>query len=268
MTNIEALKVIAENMGIDVSACTTNVEVMNAISGDSTPFTNPEAISKLMSIVGGTVQNVEWVDTPSSGEFTMKKNVRKIVIPANVTFTNTAAFEDYVALEKIELPDNFVAFGVGTFRGCSSLRTINIPPLLKNTIQLGVFQGCTSLESCVLPEGITKIDGNAFKECSSLKEIVLSDNITSIGNYAFQNCTMLSRLVLPSKLTEIKMNAFDGCSGLKKIEIPNSVKSIAANAFSNCYGITDIYVPWSEDEVANAPWGATNATIHYNYTGE
>jgi hypothetical protein len=27
-------------------------------------------------------------------------------------------------------------------------------------------------------------------------------------------------------------------------------------------------VPWAEGAVANAPWGATNATINYNYTGE
>ena len=44
--------------------------------------------------------------------------------------------------------------------------------------------------------------------------------------------------------------------------------SIASSAFSNCVKLTTINVPWAEGAVANAPWGATNATINYNYTGE
>jgi hypothetical protein len=40
--------------------------------------------------------------------------------------------------------------------------------------------------------------------------------------------------------------------------------NIATDAFYNCRNLLDIYVPWAEGEVANAPWGATNATIHYN----
>jgi len=36
------------------------------------------------------------------------------------------------------------------------------------------------------------------------------------------------------------------------------------NIFNGCTQTFDIYVPWSEGEVAGSPWGATNATIHYN----
>ena len=45
----------------------------------------------------------------------------------------------------------------------------------------------------------------------------------------------------------------------------NNLPTIASNAFENCQDLTDIYCPWAEGEVANAPWGATKATIHYNY---
>ena len=39
-----------------------------------------------------------------------------------------------------------------------------------------------------------------------------------------------------------------------------------ANAFQSNRGtLTDIYVPWAEGAVANAPWGATGATIHYDW---
>lgn len=40
--------------------------------------------------------------------------------------------------------------------------------------------------------------------------------------------------------------------------------SLPSNIFNNCPNLTDIYVCWSEGEIGNAPWGATNATIHYN----
>jgi len=40
---------------------------------------------------------------------------------------------------------------------------------------------------------------------------------------------------------------------------------IASNAFSNCTKLRTINVPWAEGKVANAPWGATKATINYNY---
>ena len=45
-------------------------------------------------------------------------------------------------------------------------------------------------------------------------------------------------------------------------------RSIASNAFASCINLTTINVPWAEGAVANAPWGATKATINYNYTGE
>ena len=38
--------------------------------------------------------------------------------------------------------------------------------------------------------------------------------------------------------------------------------------FYECEKLTTINVPWSEGEVAGAPWGATGATINYNYTGD
>jgi hypothetical protein len=41
-----------------------------------------------------------------------------------------------------------------------------------------------------------------------------------------------------------------------------------SSAFSGCTSLTTINAPWAEGAVSGAPWGATNATINYNYTGE
>ena len=91
--------------------------------------------------------------------------------------------------------------------------------------------------------GYTKIRDHAFHNCQNLALTSLPSGITNIGNYAFQGCT---------KLTSI---TFEGT--------PNSI--ISNTAFSGCTDLTTINVPWAKNEVANAPWGATNATINYNY---
>lgn len=51
------------------------------------------------------------------------------------------------------------------------------------------------------------------------------------------------------------------------VEWPEELTSIGGNAFLNCTGLATINVPWAEGEVSGAPWGATKATINYNYTG-
>lgn len=55
-------------------------------------------------------------------------------------------------------------------------------------------------------------------------------------------------------------------ASLTQIIINSTPSLIEKNAFRKTSRLADIYVPWSEGEVAGAPWGATNATIHYNTT--
>ena len=72
---------------------------------------------------------------------------------------------------------------------------------------------------------------------------------------------------MPESLLQIDANAFCYCTGLTAITFKSTPNSIANNAFYGCTNIRNINVPWAEGAVANAPWGATNATINYNYTG-
>ena len=90
---------------------------------------------------------------------------------------------------------------------------------------------------------------------------------TIIRTYAFYNCSKLALTSLPSGITSIGTYAFDGCSSLASLTFEGTPNSIAKTAFSGCTNLTTINVPWADGAVANAPWGATNATINYNYTG-
>ena len=96
--------------------------------------------------------------------------------------------------------------------------------------------------------------------------ITLPDSIETIDSYAFHGCAFANTtLTLPSSLSSIRGNIAFGSSNLQVV-IFRSTPTIHVDTFNSCTDLTDIYVPWSNGEVAYAPWGATNATIHYNWT--
>ena len=116
--------------------------------------------------------------------------------------------------------------------------------------------------------GYDKIRDYAFSSCSSLALISLPSGITSIGRDAFSHCKKLALTSLPSGITSIGKNAFSGCFNLTSLTFEGTPTTIKNNSFSNCFNLTTINVPWAEGAVSGAPWGATKATINYNYTGE
>ena len=117
-----------------------------------------------------------------------------------------------------------------------------------------------------LPSGLTKIGDFAFYKNANLALTSLPNGVTSIGNSAFYDCTRLALTSLPSGVTSIGRNAFYNCKGLTEITFKGKPNSISTSAFKDCINLTTIRVPWAEGEVANSPWGASSASIIYNYT--
>lgn len=89
---------------------------------------------------------------------------------------------------------------------------------------------------------------------------------TKVRDYAFYYCKNLALTSLPESLTSIGNYAFYSCTSLTSITFKGTPSSIMSTAFDRCTNLTEIKVPWAEGAVANAPWGAKNATITYNYT--
>ena len=132
----------------------------------------------------------------------------------------------------------------------------------------GVLINATSLEEVDLQAESVAIGGNAFKGCTSLAEIDLT-KANNIEMYGLSNCTSLpSEIVLGA--TSLNNYAFYYQSQITVIRftgIPTSITSNALTqitAWNSSANLRDIYVPWSEGTVANAPWGATSAQIHYD----
>ena len=226
----------------------------------------------------------------SDSAFKNCTNLALTSLPDGLTSIGDYAFKNCINLALASLPDGLTSIGSSAFSGCSNLALTSLPNGL-TSIGSYAFENCTNLALTSLPNGLTIIGSSEFKNCTNLALTSLPDGLTSIGNYAFENCTNLALTSLPNGLTSIGNYAFSGCTNLALTSLPNGLTSIRDYAFQNCTGlttitfdgtpssissrafygcayITTINVPWAEGAVANAPWGATNATINYNYTGE
>ena len=152
------------------------------------------------------------------------------------------------------------------FYNCKNLALTSLPSEI-TSIGAGAFYNCYDLTLISLPSGITSIGTYTFFNCYNLALTSLPSGITSIGTYAFYTCSSLALTSLPSGLTNIASYAFRDCTGLTSITFHGKPSVIDGSAFVGCTNLKTINVPWASGEVANAPWGATNATINYNYTG-
>ena len=174
---------------------------------------------------------------------------------------------DFIGIKYSEFDEN----GYPTVVDARSLRKMNINPA---HIATGLLYNSAAnngrnikVKEVYLPDNITSL-AYTFHHCASLEKINCSfENVTGIGASSFGNCISLKEFpYFPNLTGGIASSAFVNCTGLTEVKFYKKLTSCATSAFNGCTNLTDIYVPWAEGEVANAPWGATNATIHYNTT--
>lgn len=128
------------------------------------------------------------------------------------------------------------------------------------------FSDSYYFESITFPNCITELGQSCFNNCYKVDIPFLPEGIATIGAYAFKDCRNLKITYLPASVVNVGAFAFYGCTGLSSIKFKTKPTTFGNNCFFTCTNLTDIKVPWAEGEVAGAPWGATNATITYNYT--
>lgn len=96
------------------------------------------------------------------GECAFKKSgVQRINLPLGITEIGRYCFSD-APLEKIVWPKTCIVINEGCFDGCSSLKTVRIPP---GVIKIGQFSfgDCSSLEKICIPSTIEDISYNSFQ---------------------------------------------------------------------------------------------------------
>lgn len=232
----------------------------------------PEAIieNNVLLTVTNAVDYVvpEGVTCVKEGAFVLSPNLQSVTLPESIEQMD-GAFKDCQKLEKVTFPAR-VKDGmklVGTFRGCISLRELNLPEGIVSIINL--CSGDVSLERVHLPstlkmEMLEYLDESKenFKDCDNLTEINIPKGIKSLEyafwgkeklqcvtiadgvenlEHAFEGCSALKEIVLPDSIKNMN-SAFKGCSALEKVNIPLNVKELSYT-FEDCTSLKTIIIP-------------------------
>ena len=174
------------------------------------------------------------------------------------------------------------SIGDSAFSACIGLTSITIPDSVTRIGSL-VFSGCTGLTSISVEAGNSKYhsEGNCLIETEmqtliagcSTSVIPADGSVTSIDYFSFSACIGLTSITIPDSVTSIYRGAFNNCTGLTSITISDSITFIDDLVFGDCTGLTDIYYTgteeeWDEIRIGRSNSYLTDATIHYNWTGE
>ena len=186
-------------------------------------------------------------------------------IPDSVTTISDYCFLSRPYLSISEL-NNVKTIGNYAFMDCSDLFLDRLPSDL-TSINSYAFYNCRYLMLSELPSTLEYIGASAFAYCGLLSISELPPNLKYINKGVFSYCYSMKNLKkIPAAVTEIYGYCFDYV-GITTLTFEGTPTFVDSYAFSNNSELTTINVPWAEGAVANAPWGATNATINYNYKG-
>ena len=173
-------------------------------------------------------------------------------IPSGVTTLSGSSFSQLANLKHLIIPDEVIS-AEDAIDG-SSLLTITIGSGMENL-------GSEPFKSC---RALTTITVNEQNQTYSSKNGVLfNKDKTQILCYPRGKTeTSFTIPATVTLLTDYILRSADNLTVLTFEGTPESIESYALPS-----SLTTINVPWAEGAVANAPWGATNATINYSYTG-
>ena len=204
-------------------------------------------------------------NTISAYSFYKLDNLRKVILPQNITSIDERAFEDCRKLsEVLYMPETCTNIGYRAFAN-SGLSSIEINKGVK-TIENEAFYQCNNLTSVTLVKGLEQIYGGAFQYCSSLRSLILPTTLKRIDGYAFYNCYSLTDIDFAEGLEYIGNDAFSNCNSLKDLHMPTSLKQIGERAFQGCSGLSEVHVPSMMKEVGDYAFTGCGLKSVYAYT--
>lgn len=199
----------------------------------------PEPDPRLEQIVGRTVTELDLTGLETIGNYAFAQwsGLQSVVWPDVKTIGNGAFTRD-ASLIITSWPPRIETIRRGAFSEMVHIACTDAPPIA--TLAESMFQGAT-------------FDARAFR---------LNGPFTAIPEYCMRSADV-EEIEIGGTVKRIEYGAFAG-SYAQTIRITSKPDAINAYAFQDCADLADIYVSWSEGEVTGAPWGAANATIHYN----
>lgn len=208
--------------------------------------------------------------------------LKNAILGSGLTKITDNMFYGCNSLESLTIPDSVTRIGSRAFYYGSSLKSLFIPFNLTSISLDETFYGCSSLENIMVDENnavYKSVDGILYSkdEKSLIKyttgnpstHFTIKEGVENIARHAFENSRNLTSVTIGNSVTVLEARAFYGCPNIAVIRVGNGITSIASNAFA-CKGtgfttaLTDVYIDKPEDSISGAPWGAYDATIHWN----
>lgn len=239
--------VVPECLKIDVidSNSFSNCENIVSVSlPKSVTVINSKAFSGneyIETIIGGT--NVQIIYEEAFKDCTQLKcidSLDSIITIGEYAFSNTG-------IEKLSLPNTYLAGDEGAFYNCSKLKEIELNGL-SDILPANFLNSCENLERCVLTYSISEIAENAFADCSKLMQVYLPDSveyiypnalpisvkvfssnnfcpIIEIQNQVYPNYEVVNGVLLDYQ-SETGYDYIDN-NGKQVVDIPNAVRKIS-----------------------------------------
>lgn len=212
------------------------------------------------------MESIKEVNVKTSDINTLKENSKRRFAKYQEPYVKETAW--YNEQKHIRYTVEFVGFDEIRMNACIDYYGLHSVIIHSPCFMVGscAFKNCKDLVSIKFPDTITDFAEDTFNGCTGLTKIVLPKNLRNMYGGNFIGCTSLTEIVIPASVENITNKAFENCTGLTTVTFKGAPDIIASDIFTGCTNLTTINVPWAEGAVADAPWGATNATINYNHT--
>ncbi|MBQ9043122.1 MAG: leucine-rich repeat domain-containing protein [Eggerthellaceae bacterium] len=248
--------------------------------GKGTAWTYVVIDDRVIRIVGCT-PNVTVLEVPAeidgypvysigSDACSRLEEVEEIICPDSIELIRSCAFRECPDLRRVVLPENVSEFNVSWLQRCHALEELVLPGLLETitsavfdnenlkrlrigrnvkTIVPGAFEK-THLEILELDgdNPYLMTDGTALYSADGSVLIALgrpteryevAEGCVKIAKKAFANIASLRSITLPSSLEVVGKFAYAG-SGLHRVTVPTNVRVISEKAFLNCKAIEEV----------------------------
>jgi uncharacterized repeat protein (TIGR03803 family) len=188
-------------------------------------------------------------------------NLITVSIGNGLTTLGSSAFYLCLNLADVRIGTSLASIGADAFTWCTNLTALTVGSLNPNysTVDGALLDKTrTTLvlcpegkTSCVIPNGVVRIETNAFYNCLNLTNVTIPDSVQTISDGAFAG-SALTRLAIPGSVNTIGTGAFWFCHSLTDVTIPGSgATRIGDNAFYGCSGLTNLVLGNGVQSIGN-----------------
>ena len=210
-------------------------------------------------IYSGAAYKIELGNNVVLGEYALAemKNLQTINIHSYSNAIGQYCFKGCASLKQINLPKN-ATIGQYCFHMCYSIKHICFPNTI-TTIPTLSCGGIDGLKRIILPSSVTAINSSAFAS-TYFTNIIIPNSVTSIGDSAFSNNSNIREITLGENITNLGGDMFRYDYGLIKVVMPKNITELKANTFYACYSLC--IVDFSKAE--SIPTLANTSNVFYN----